>query len=337
MGGMAVVRPRSVETPKRARVSAVAKVGKAEKYALIWSPASGVTHGARCVATNILKHQSKRGDAWPSLDRLQSDSGLPRRRVVAAIRELEGATGPVRLTVVRRCRKDGPGRAPNVYLLTVDLSATAELCSSREGAGGRREARAEQSSTPELKSGREQSAAPELNSRGAATDLSSDLGGPEFQNGGDLSSDVGTGTYSGNLFKEPIHVGSKTSTSKTSKASKSPSRRKPETPIPDGFLPNAKVFEMASSELDFDGARVKGELAKFRDHAVEKDRRARDWNAAFSRWLRNARDWQKPNGRNGGAPRDVQRGEAPSAAKQKAVRDFVANQPSATSQKESQF
>ncbi|HMI84639.1 MAG TPA: hypothetical protein VK550_11125 [Polyangiaceae bacterium] len=94
---------------------------------------------------------------------------------------------------------------------------------------------------------------------------------------------------------------------------------------------------MASSELDFDGARVKGELAKFRDHAVEKDRRARDWNAAFSRWLRNARDWQKPNGRNGGAPRDVQRGEAPSAAKQKAVRDFVANQPSATSQKESQF
>lgn len=73
-------------------------------------------------------------------------------------------------------------------------------------------------------------------------------------------------------------------------------RRRPETAIPGGFAPDQSLLEMASKELGFDSSRISSELAKFIDHATEKDRRARDWQAAFRRWLRNASEWQKHSG-----------------------------------------
>ncbi|HMJ53568.1 MAG TPA: hypothetical protein VK540_15885 [Polyangiaceae bacterium] len=162
---------------------------KGKKVDVILSVASGVGTDARIFAINLLRHEGTTpkkknfGKSWASLSTMQQETGMCRARVLAAITELENANGPVRVHVTRGCREDGPGRAPNVYRLTVDLSPTDELSSNGE-----------QSSTDELKS-------PEVSS-----DLSSGTGRPEFVEGGDLSSDVGTGIYSsvnGNLQNEP--------------------------------------------------------------------------------------------------------------------------------------
>lgn len=61
-------------------------------------------------------------------------------------------------------------------------------------------------------------------------------------------------------------------------------RKKPATPIPDGFTPNesckAKALEL--------GVSLNTELPKFIDHALANDRRQADWQAAFRTWLGNA-------------------------------------------------
>ena len=51
------------------------------------------------------------------------------------------------------------------------------------------------------------------------------------------------------------------------------SRRKPYTPFPEGWLP--KNFE----------PHLRHEFDRFRDHALQKDRRCADWDAAWRNWL----------------------------------------------------
>ncbi len=66
-----------------------------------------------------------------------------------------------------------------------------------------------------------------------------------------------------------------------------PRRRAPETAIPDGWSPTVEHAQRAHS----DGTNLETEAAKFKHHATENDRRARSWNAAFSRWLINAKEY----------------------------------------------
>ena len=77
-------------------------------------------------------------------------------------------------------------------------------------------------------------------------------------------------------------------------------KRKPEVPLPEGWQPTSAHHDLAASL----GVDCLHEAAKFADHAAAKDRRMRDWDAAFRTWLRQARDFgiaaKQPAGGSGG-------------------------------------
>lgn len=61
------------------------------------------------------------------------------------------------------------------------------------------------------------------------------------------------------------------------------------TRLPDDFTPTPEHADRATdNNLNLDR-----ELTKFRAHAEEKARTAKNWNAAFTRWLMNAADYQR--------------------------------------------
>ena len=66
-------------------------------------------------------------------------------------------------------------------------------------------------------------------------------------------------------------------------------RRKPETELPEGF-PDLKALQDAKARVLDAGAAVKisAEAERFRNHAAQTDRRARDWMAAWRNWILNA-------------------------------------------------
>jgi len=67
------------------------------------------------------------------------------------------------------------------------------------------------------------------------------------------------------------------------------SRRKPEVSIPDDF-PDLKAKQSAVLQVSESGKAVKISLEaeKFRNHAAQNDRLARDWPAAWRNWIINA-------------------------------------------------
>jgi uncharacterized protein YdaU (DUF1376 family) len=71
-------------------------------------------------------------------------------------------------------------------------------------------------------------------------------------------------------------------------------RRRPETSIPDGF-PDADAIaegERIFREYGKDPGQARRAAANFRDDATAKDKRFRDWMAAWRKWCRNsASDW----------------------------------------------
>ena len=236
---------------------------------VILSPVSGLPLAdMRLLALALLHRENKQGESWPSLDTLQADTGLPRRRVVQAIGALEEATGPVRLNVVRRCRKDGPGRAPNIYRLTVELSARVGLNSP-----------ADLSAAPGLKLSTELSAPSELNSRELSANLSSKLGRAEFQKPVDLSSDVDPGTHSGNSPKEPTQ---RESARERALAPPPVSGSEPQkTSIPERLVPGPEAQEIASRK----GLDLGRELKRFVWHARAKGLMSQDWQSTLCMWL----------------------------------------------------
>lgn len=68
-----------------------------------------------------------------------------------------------------------------------------------------------------------------------------------------------------------------------------------ETPLPDNWAPTDEHRSRAST----DGLDVDREAIKFRAHAEEKGRKAKSWNAAFTRWLINAAEYAKRDGARG--------------------------------------
>lgn len=66
-------------------------------------------------------------------------------------------------------------------------------------------------------------------------------------------------------------------------------RRKPETALPDDF-PDLKALQDAKARVIEAGAAVKirNEAERFRNHAAQTDRKARDWSAAWRNWILNA-------------------------------------------------
>lgn len=67
-------------------------------------------------------------------------------------------------------------------------------------------------------------------------------------------------------------------------------RKRPATRLPQTWKPTTEHLQRAL-EGNLDLGR---ETDRFRAHADEKDRRAANWNAAFTRWLMNAAQWSQP-------------------------------------------
>lgn len=70
-------------------------------------------------------------------------------------------------------------------------------------------------------------------------------------------------------------------------------RGKPMRPMPDGWEP---VLTPAAQKIvdDWPPSMFDQQLAAFRDHAADKGRTSKDWQAAFRTWVANANKW-KPN------------------------------------------
>src|SRR5690606_37175867 len=67
-------------------------------------------------------------------------------------------------------------------------------------------------------------------------------------------------------------------------------------PLPDDWSPTPEHRQRALDEgLDLDR-----EAIKFREHAKEKGRKAKNWNSAFARWLINAGEYKQTRTPNGG-------------------------------------
>lgn len=84
----------------------------------------------------------------------------------------------------------------------------------------------------------------------------------------------------------PAETADKPSGTTTRSEAKASSRRKPEVPIPDGF-PDADAVAWGKAESAASNALVDSEMQakRFRAHAEQVDRRARDWSAAWRNWI----------------------------------------------------
>ena len=69
-------------------------------------------------------------------------------------------------------------------------------------------------------------------------------------------------------------------------------------PLPDGWEP---VLTDAAQEIvnRWPPGWLAARVAEFRDHATDKGRRSKDWQAAFRTWITKADTWQTQENRNG--------------------------------------
>lgn len=73
------------------------------------------------------------------------------------------------------------------------------------------------------------------------------------------------------------------------------------TALPDGWQPVLTVA--AQSMVDgWPPGMFEAELEKFRDHAADKGRTSKDWQAAFRTWIKNANNWKPVHERQSAAP-----------------------------------
>lgn len=78
-------------------------------------------------------------------------------------------------------------------------------------------------------------------------------------------------------------------------------RRRPEVPLPDGWVPSESNISDARSK-NFTDAEISENADAFRNHHHARGNRYRDWDAAWRTWLGNARKFSAPRhaGASGG-------------------------------------
>lgn len=73
--------------------------------------------------------------------------------------------------------------------------------------------------------------------------------------------------------------------------------KKRATRLPDGWEP--KLTEKAQGVVNgWPDGKLETELIAFRDHAADKGRTSKDWQAAFRTWIGNTEKWRQANGGN---------------------------------------
>ena len=86
---------------------------------------------------------------------------------------------------------------------------------------------------------------------------------------------------------EPIESGSSTSTSTSTYSNTDRETRS--VPLPADWRPTKEHIERANHEH----LNLTNEVEKFKAHAAEKGRRAKNWNGAFTRWLIQASEYKQ--------------------------------------------
>ncbi len=66
-------------------------------------------------------------------------------------------------------------------------------------------------------------------------------------------------------------------------------RKKPSIHLPANWTPTDEHHKRAADQ----GIDLAGQVARFKAHAETNDRRAANWNAAFTQWLLNVPEWQR--------------------------------------------
>lgn len=85
------------------------------------------------------------------------------------------------------------------------------------------------------------------------------------------------------------------------------SRRRPEVPLPEGWIPNDRNISDAQAR-NFSAQEIHDEAERFRDYHFARDTRFRDWDAAWRTWLGNAKRFAPRGGtvaRPGGGMADA--------------------------------
>lgn len=78
-------------------------------------------------------------------------------------------------------------------------------------------------------------------------------------------------------------------------SSKKPPRRRPETELPEGWVPSDRNLSDAFAR-NFTQSEADHEAQQFRDHHLARGSRFRDWDAAWRTWLGNARKFGARSG-----------------------------------------
>jgi hypothetical protein len=85
------------------------------------------------------------------------------------------------------------------------------------------------------------------------------------------------------------------------KEEREPRARARASQLPEGWHPGEKAWQAAEARL---GVRAVGELEKFKNHAADKGRVSKNWDAAFRNWVDRALDYVmgSPRGTPNGRP-----------------------------------
>lgn len=104
-----------------------------------------------------------------------------------------------------------------------------------------------------------------------------------------LPADTGAFQTQNHTQNQEEDAGASSAPAPTAKAKAKPTKRKAETPIPDGFPDDAAKAE-ATDSADTAGKAINAdrEADRFRNHADQTDRRCRDWGAAWRNWIIDA-------------------------------------------------
>lgn len=76
-------------------------------------------------------------------------------------------------------------------------------------------------------------------------------------------------------------------------------RRKPELPLPEGWVPSDRNIADAKAR-NFTSQEIDRHAEQFRNYHTAKGNRFRDWDAAWRTWLGNADQFRSPGSRNAG-------------------------------------
>ncbi len=217
----------------------------------------------------LVRYADEQGRAWPGFAALTSVTRVSRTRLIKALDSLE-RRGCFRRSVQKR----GQGFGTNTYELTYPPPTSAL------------------GALPDPSNGTAPSAPHALGSAPHALGVVRPAYSGSAPHAPYLPIELTSRTDQGTAGARSSAPHALPSKPKRAKATRSPTKgsRKPETSLPEAWQPTKAHAERALTG----GIDLELEAEKFKGHALAKDRKYVNWDAAFTTWLCNAIDWRGP-------------------------------------------